>query len=89
MVLVFAANFGLQLVAYRVTRTLVPPKRVAPLSIIAGNRNVALFLLALPMDVTDELLAFIGCYQLPMYLTPLLLRKAFAHSENGDRSSTG
>ncbi len=73
--LVFAANFGLQLLASRVTRNLVPASRAGPLSIIAGNRNVALFLLALPVDVTDALLVFIGCYQLPMYLTPLLMRR--------------
>ncbi|MEX3014110.1 hypothetical protein [Gymnodinialimonas hymeniacidonis] len=73
--LVFAANFGLQILASRLTRSLVPAHRAAPLSIIAGNRNVALFLLALPVDVTDALLVFIGCYQLPMYLTPLLLRR--------------
>lgn len=76
--LVFAANFGLQMLSYRVIRHAVPPTRAAPLSIIAGNRNVAMFLLALPAGVTDELLVFIGCYQLPMYLTPLLLRRVFA-----------
>ncbi len=75
VVLVFVANFGLQLVAYLATRNIVPDKRAPPLSIIAGNRNVALFLLALPADVTDLLLVFIGCYQLPMYLTPLLMRR--------------
>ncbi|MEJ6390180.1 hypothetical protein [Gymnodinialimonas ulvae] len=72
--LVFAANFGLQIVSYRSIRHIVPAPRAAPLSIISGNRNVAMFLLALPAGVTDELLVFIGCYQLPMYLTPLLLR---------------
>lgn len=81
VLLVFVANFGLQLAAHRITRNVVAPARAAPLSIIAGNRNVALFLLALPSDVTDKLLVFIGCYQLPMYLTPLLLRKFFARIE--------
>lgn len=39
----------------------------------AGNRNMALFLAALPASVTDPWLLFIGCYQVPMYLTPLLM----------------
>lgn len=43
-------------------------------SIGAGNRNMALFLAALPASVTDPWLLFIGCYQVPMYLTPLLMR---------------
>jgi hypothetical protein len=34
---------------------------------------VALFLAALPAKETDAALLFIGCYQIPMYLTPLLL----------------
>lgn len=72
--LVFAANFGLQIIAYLI----VPNSpRAAPFSVIAGNRNVALFLLALPPDVTDRLLPFIGCYQLPMYLTPLVMARLY------------
>lgn len=72
--LVFAANFGLQILTY----ALVPNgPRAAPFSLIAGNRNVALFLLALPPDVTDRLLPFIGCYQLPMYLTPLIMARLY------------
>jgi ACR3 family arsenite transporter len=31
-----------------------------------------LFLVALPETVTAPLLVFIGCYQIPMYLTPLV-----------------
>lgn len=72
--LVFAANFGLQTLAF----WLLPDgPRAAPFSLIAGNRNVALFLLALPPDVTDRLLPFIGCYQLPMYLTPLVMARLY------------
>lgn len=44
------------------------------LGIIGGNRNVALLLVALPADITDPLLIFIGCYQIPMYLTPIVMR---------------
>lgn len=72
--LVFAVNFGLQVLSF----TLGPRgPRAAPFSIIAGNRNVALFLLALPPELTDRLLPFIGCYQLPMYLTPLVMARLY------------
>lgn len=67
----FAANFGLQLLTGLLLRG--RPDRT-PLSIIAGNRNIALFLVALPPEVTAPVLLFIGCYQMPMYLTPLLMR---------------
>ena len=37
-----------------------------------GNRNIALFLAALPAAQMEPLLLFIACYQVPMYLTPLI-----------------
>ena len=46
-------------------------------AVVAGNRNIALFLLALPSGVTDQILLFVGCWQFPMYLTPLLLRRIY------------
>ncbi|MEM9430232.1 MAG: hypothetical protein AAGA32_12130 [Pseudomonadota bacterium] len=70
----FAANFGLQLACHAAIGA--TPDRV-PVSIVAGNRNIALFLVALPEAVTDPLLVFIGCYQIPMYLTPILLRRVY------------
>lgn len=69
----FAGNFGLQLLAALALRRIGRQRVVAPLAIVAGNRNIALFLTALPASVTDPLLLFIGCYQVPMYLTPILL----------------
>lgn len=74
---VFFLNFGLQIVAFLVCQRLKP--EIAPaVGMIAGNRNIALFLIALPPEVTGPLLIFIGCYQIPMYLTPLLLRRLYA-----------
>lgn len=73
----FAANFGLQVLAFALQGRAAA---AVPLSIVAGNRNIALFLVALPADVTDPLLIFIGCYQFPMYLTPILLRRLYAHA---------
>ena len=70
---VFAANFGCQIVAsFLIGRTPLRDEK-ASWGVVAGNRNIALFLVALPASVTDPLLLFIGCYQIPMYLTPLLL----------------
>lgn len=75
LLLAVVLNFGMQMLAY--SKLPDTPARV-PVSIIAGNRNVALFLVALPPQITDPLLIFIGCYQLPMYLTPILMRRFYA-----------
>ncbi|MGI9363679.1 MAG: hypothetical protein ACR2O8_00710 [Rhizobiaceae bacterium] len=71
------ASFGLQIGAYlALSKNKVPGVRVG-YSIISGCRNNALFITALPATVTDPLLLYIGCYQIPMYLTPLLLKKLY------------
>ncbi|WP_203594885.1 MULTISPECIES: hypothetical protein [Roseobacteraceae] len=73
------------------------------LAMIAGNRNIGIFLVALPAQVTDPLLLFIGCYQVPMFLTPLLMtplyrraraagvgfadQAAITGTDNGDRNA--
>lgn len=67
LALVFTINFGAQVVA-RLCGADVGT------SVVAGNRNVALFLVALPPEVIAPLLLFIGCYQIPMYLTPLIMK---------------
>ncbi len=68
-------NLGLQTVACLM---LGPRPETPGRAIIAGNRNIALYLVALPDAVTDPLLIFIGCYQIPMYLTPILMRRLYA-----------
>jgi hypothetical protein len=77
LVVAFAVNLGLQFAALR----LLPrsPDRPA-LAIVAGNRNLALFLVALPEPVTGPLMLFIGAYQIPMYLTPLIMARAYRTS---------
>jgi hypothetical protein len=67
---VFCLNFGCQWLAFR-----ADPFRNVGAAIVAGNRNVALFLVALPPELTDQLLLFIGCYQIPMYLTPVVMSR--------------
>ena len=67
-------NLGLQVLAFFfLGRDPATPAR----AIIAGNRNIALFLVALPEAVTDPILIFVGCYQVPMYLTPILMRRLY------------
>lgn len=74
----FAINFSLQIAAYVLTGGRGHERSRVAWSIIAGNRNIALFLVALPAAITDPLLLFIGCYQIPMYLTPILLRPLYS-----------
>ena len=50
---------------------------VISFGVLNGNRNIALFLAALPVGVTEPLLLFIACYQIPMYLTPLIGRHLY------------
>lgn len=70
LVAVCAVSFGLlAAVAYA-----WPRKSMAvPVAVVAANRNVALFFGVIPADVLDELMLIIGCYQIPMYLTPIVL----------------
>ena len=58
-----------------------PAPPLAPaLAIVAGNRNLALFLGALPSETLEALLLFVGCYQVPMYLTPLVMARLYRRS---------
>ena len=74
LALAFAANFGLQAAAWGAGAALPRDARAA-LAIAAGNRNIALFLAVLPPAALDSLLVFVGCYQIPMFLTPIVLRR--------------
>lgn len=75
-----AANFGLQLLVWFSTPIFGERSERASWAIVAGNRNMALFLAALPGSVIDPILLFIGCYQIPMYLTPLLFSRFYGRS---------
>ena len=70
--LAVAANLGLQALAFAVTG-----RRAVALSVAAGNRSIALFLVALPPDMMAPLLLFIGVYQLPMFLTPFVMKRLY------------
>jgi hypothetical protein len=67
------AGFGLQIVFTLILRHGPAKELAVPVGVIAGNRNVALFLTVLPAVVSEPLMLFIACYQIPMYLTPVLM----------------
>lgn len=78
MAIVLVANLGLQCAAFIILRWLDWGRLIIPMSIVAGNRNVALFLVTLPAATTEPLLIFLGCYQIPMYLTAIIMRPVYA-----------
>lgn len=69
-----ALNMPIQLAASGLAARRSPSAAPA-FGIVAGNRNIALFLSVLPQATADELLLFIGCLQIPMYLTPFVLAR--------------
>jgi len=71
---VCAANFGLQIITTLVLANSRARAYAIPIGITAGNRNVALFLTALPAATTQPLLLYLACYQIPMYLTPIVMK---------------
>ena len=71
------ANFGMQLTCRFLLGPILPTEQVVPLSIVAGNRNLALFIVALPEAMSGPWLLFLACYQIPMYLTPIVMRPFF------------
>lgn len=82
--LAVVCNFGLQLVMYVLAGSAGSDVNRVAYAIVAGNRNMAFFLAALPASVMDPLFLFIGCYQIPMYLTPLVLGRLYRRSQISD-----
>lgn len=71
--LVLALNFSIQFAVAAFARG-IGFARVAPaMGIVAGNRNLALFLGALPPETVAAIMLFVGLYQIPIYLTPLIM----------------
>lgn len=75
-------GFGLQIVgALAYLRVFTAPESAADggaVGVVAGNRNTALFLAALPASQMDPIMVLIGCYQIPMFLTPIVMRPFYA-----------
>lgn len=77
---VMAVNFGLQILSYAVMRKRCDGGEAVSLAVISGNRNIALFLIALPQETMAQAMLFIGAYQIPMYLTPMILNRLYRKS---------
>lgn len=85
--LAVACNFGLQIIMYVCAGAGGSDANRAAYAIVAGNRNMAFFLAALPVSVMEPLFLFIGCYQIPMYLTPLVLGRLYRRRTEGASGS--
>lgn len=59
----------------------------AALAVGAGNRNAALMLGALSPEAAAEVTLFVGCYQIPMYLTPMILPRLLRSDRSRSRSA--
>lgn len=75
--LVCLANFAIQAAVASIARMAGWNVWSAALGVVAANRNVALFLTVLPQQAVDPILLFIGCYQIPMYLTPAVMGRFY------------
>lgn len=73
----FVLNLGLQILSAKLMPVEDETERPGT-ALVAGNRNIGLFLVALPAETIDPLLIFIGVYQVPMYLTPILMKRLSA-----------
>jgi hypothetical protein len=78
--LAFGIGFGLQALTLLALRHTQLRAVTGILALGAGNRNIAIFLVALPPEIMAPLMVFIGCWQLPMYLTPILLPRLYARA---------
>lgn len=77
IVFTFAANFAAQIGTYMVLKPRLPTGAAGSLALSAGNRNMALFFAALAPEQTAPFLPFLAAYQIPMYLTPMLLDRLY------------
>lgn len=75
----FAINFGLPLIIAaglllgRVRFAGTGATTIATVAMFSGNRNLALFLTALPATLVAQVAPFVALYQIPIYLTPLVM----------------
>lgn len=71
LALVLAANWGPQLAVLAALRRAVPPDLAGAAGLMWGNRNVSIYLAALPPDPLFGL--YVAFYQFPMLFTPMVM----------------
>ncbi len=76
LVAAFAANYALNVLT---TLALLPLglRDAASGGLMAGNRNMALFIAVLPSNTDPRLSLFFGLCQFPLFLSPFLLRPVY------------
>lgn len=72
-----SVTIGMQVLTFFTLQKTNYHRDAVPFSIVAGTRNVALFLVTMSPEQAEPLLIFLGCYQVPMYLTPILMRPLY------------
>ncbi|MFK7945493.1 MAG: hypothetical protein AB8B85_21645 [Paracoccaceae bacterium] len=73
LALAIAANLGVQVVLFPLTRRIAGFATGGATALIWGNRNAALALASLPPD--PVLWLYVALYQFPMYFTPLVMSR--------------
>lgn len=82
LALAFAGNFGMNAVTALVF--LAAGRRLALAGgLLAGNRNMALFLAVLPAATDERILLFFALCQFPLFLSPFLLRPVYGRLRAG------
>lgn len=81
LALVLVLNFGTQLIVWKAFDHAGAGAAAPAFGIVAGNRNLALFLGAIPSETVEALLLFVGCFQVPMYLTPLIMARVYRRAQ--------
>ncbi len=76
LVAAFLADYGLNLVTALALRHL-GPKLAATAGLMSGNRNMALYLAVLPAGTDPRITLFFGLCQIPLFLSPFLLRPLY------------
>ncbi|MEM9605602.1 MAG: hypothetical protein AAGA11_22275 [Pseudomonadota bacterium] len=70
---VFALNIGVNLLLRAFVKPALGAARAGALGLMSGNRNLALYYASVPPEPVLGL--FVALYQVPMFLTPLLLAR--------------
>ena len=77
LALAFAGNFGANL-ATAVVFAPVGARVALAAGLLAGNRNMALFIAVLPVATDPRIILFFVLCQFPLFLSPFLLRPVYA-----------
>ena len=82
LALAFAGNFGMN-VATALAFAPAGGRVALAGGLLAGNRNMALFLAVLPEATDERILLFFALCQFPLFLSPFLLRPVYARLRRG------